>query len=80
MPDALSQPLPEDLTKLQATVTFTFEAWNVGQEKTPEEMAKSFQASYSFDQEGLADALSRSLDHEVKVEPVEESNGSEKTT
>lgn len=80
MPDAIGQPLPEDLTTLRVTVTFTTQVWNIGQEKTPEEMAKSFQASFSFDQEGLADSLAKSIDHEVKVTPVEKSNGSEKKT
>lgn len=70
MPDAIGQPLPEDLTELRVTVTFTTRVWNIGQEKAPEEVARSFQASWQFDQEGLGETLSRALDHEVKVEPA----------
>lgn len=74
-PDVLGQPLPEDLTELRATVTFTFQVWNVGQEKTPEELAESFQGTFSLDQAELAETLGRATDHEVTITPVAKAEG-----
>ncbi|MFE0472685.1 hypothetical protein ACFW2V_13820 [Streptomyces sp. NPDC058947] len=69
MPDAIGQPLPEDLTRLQVTVTFTTQVWNIGQEKTPEELAREFQSNWALMQDELGEAVSSALDLEVTVEP-----------
>lgn len=63
-------PGPGDVVELRATVTFTFQVWNTGQRKSPEELAREFQGSYSLMQDELAETVGRALDLEVTVTPV----------
>lgn len=63
-------PGPGDVVELRATVTFTFQVCNAGQHKSPEELAREFQGSYSLMQDELADTVSRALDLEITVTPV----------